>query len=543
MFWDLRVANRSRSAARGVALLAVLVLPAARAGAQCPSAELLPAGATISTLFGTSLAMDGDVMLVGAQFADMTRGAAWVYRRAGAAWMEEAKLVAADGAGPMGMLGVGDQFGGSVALDGDVALVGAHTDDDKGYEAGTAFVFRRVAGSWVQEAKLTASDGQGTQSLWDEADKFGWSVALDGDYALVGAPGDDDLGSESGSVYVFQYTGGLWVEQTKLVAPDGVSTDRLGYSLDLDGDTAVVGAIGRDDLGTNSGGAYVFRRAGTAWQLEGKLLPSSGSLNDLAGWDVAIDGDRAVVGNPGDDDNGLNGGAASVFRRNAGVWSESARLVPQDLGGGNLFGEAVSVSGDRVAVGVRHDNDLGTDAGSAYVFRLVAGVWTQELKLVGSGCCAGPGDELGYAVAIDGDDLAAGAPWTDYTGLDSGLVRTARLVAPDDCNGNGEPDACELLAGTATDLDGDGLLDECQALKSDSLTISVFDGGTQSLDLDAGAAAGGSARGGRERAPRRGSCRSRGAGRRERGPRRGWTRTAGSGGARRRRSRPTAAAV
>ncbi len=160
-------------------------------------------------------------------------------------WNLDGKLTAADGA-------AGDVFGYSVSLSGDTALIGAHFDDDNGGESGSAYVFEKVGGIWVQVAKLTAADGAA-------GDHFGWSTSLLGDTALIGAYSDDDHGTNSGSAYVFQEIGGVWVQVAKLTAADGATYDRFGCSVALSGDTALIGAWRDDDYGTNSGSAYVFR--------------------------------------------------------------------------------------------------------------------------------------------------------------------------------------------------------------------------------------------------------------------------------------------
>jgi hypothetical protein len=210
-----------------------------------------------------------------------------VFTRAAGAWTQQAKLVASDGA-------AGDQFGFSVALDGDTVVIGAFRDDDKGSDSGSAYVFTRAGSGWTQQAKLVASDGAA-------GDQFGWSVALDGDTAVIGARLDDDKGIDSGSAYVFTRAGGAWTQQAKLVASDGAAGDQFGFSVALDGDTAVIGAFGDDDNGSDSGSAYVFTRAGSGWSETLKLLASDGKAFDLLGYyngAVDISGSTVLAGAP-----------------------------------------------------------------------------------------------------------------------------------------------------------------------------------------------------------------------------------------------------
>jgi len=148
-----------------------------------------------------------------------------------------------------------------------------------------------------QEAKLLASDGA-------ESDYFGYSVALDGDTAMIGAPTDYSGSPVSGSVFVFARSAGEWSEQAELLPDDGAAGDRFGHSVALDGDSAIVGAIQDDDNGENSGSAYVLIRAAGVWTEQAKLLASDGADLDRFGASVALDGDTAVVGATTNDDNG-----------------------------------------------------------------------------------------------------------------------------------------------------------------------------------------------------------------------------------------------
>jgi hypothetical protein len=206
----------------------------------------------------------------------------------GSTFTQQQKLVANDGA-------ASDYFSESgVALDGDTLVVGARNYDDNGSNSGSVYVFVRSGTTWTQQQKLVANDGA-------SSDWFGNSVALDGDTLVVGAYGDDDNGSISGSVYVFVRSGTTWSQQQKLVANDGVASGKFGDSVALNGDTLVVGASGDDDKGDMSGSAYIYVRSGTTWSQQQKLVASDGVAGDSFGVFVALDGDTAVVGAYGDD--------------------------------------------------------------------------------------------------------------------------------------------------------------------------------------------------------------------------------------------------
>ncbi|MBI4701376.1 MAG: hypothetical protein HY744_09490 [Deltaproteobacteria bacterium] len=185
--------------------------------------------------------------------------------------------------------------------------MGAHYDDDKGDYSGSAYVFVRSGATWTQQAKLLASDGAA-------GDEFGDSVSLSGDTALVSAFGDDNKSQDYGSAYVFVRSGAIWTEEAKLIASDGAKEDRFGDSVSLSGDSALVSASGDDNKGQDSGSAYVFLRTGASWAQEAKLLASDGAAKDFFGCSVSIGGDTALVGARYDDDKGGDSGSAYVFR-------------------------------------------------------------------------------------------------------------------------------------------------------------------------------------------------------------------------------------
>ena len=250
-------------------------------------------------------------------------------------------------------------------MSGDTAVVGAYLDHHNGIESGSAYVFVRTGSTWTEQAKLTASDGAG-------GDDFGLSVSVDGDTAVVGAFLDDDSGNWSGSAYVFTRTGSTWTEQAKLTASDGASDDWFGYSVSVDGDTAVVGAVYDDHNGIDSGSACVFTRTGSTWTEQAKLTASDGAAGDVFGVSVSVSGDTAVVAAHNDDDSGSNSGSAYVFVRTGSTWTEQAKLTASDAAGQDQFGVSVSVDGDTAVVGAYSDDDNGIDSGSAYVFSPVS---------------------------------------------------------------------------------------------------------------------------------------------------------------------------
>jgi hypothetical protein len=315
----------------------------------------------IDDLFGISVSIDGDYAIVGA-FADddngSDSGSVYIYQRtSGNTWGNEFKITASDGE-------ANDNFGIRVSIDGDYAIVGAYRDNDNGSNSGSAYIYQRTSGNtWSNEFKITASDGAA-------GDRFGISVSIDGDYAIVGANLDDDNGSASGSVYIYQRTSGnTWGNEFKITASDGVVEDQFGHSVSIDGDYAIVGAYFDDDNGNASGSAYIYQRtSGNTWSNEFKITASDGEANDNFGIRVSIDGDYAIVGAPSDDDNGFNSGSVYIYQRTLGnTWGNEFKIIASDGAASDIFG-AVSISGDYAIVGAYGDDDNGDIAGAAYIY-------------------------------------------------------------------------------------------------------------------------------------------------------------------------------
>lgn len=388
--------------------------------------KLLASQGNAADSFGYSCAIEGDTLIVGA-FGDddlgwNNSGSVNIFQRdLSGEWTEVAFLLAPDGE-------PGDHFGEKVALSGDWAMVGAYGEDDLGDQAGAVYVFERNTGrpdNWGFVAKLLANDGEA-------GDSFGDSIAIDAETLVIGAPRDDDLGNNAGAAYVFELDDGgsnTWVEVAKLTAFDGEALDAFGGSVDIDGDYLVVSATGDDDLGTAAGAVYLFDRNSGGidnWGLVTKLLASDGQYQDGFGGGLSIDGETLAIGASGDDDPEDNRGAAYVFERDAGGpdnWGQVAKLTAIDGDRWDHFGISVALDGDSLAVGSYLDDDQGRKSGSAYVYGRDEGgldAWGKVAKLIPS-----DGAELdlfGVALTLDGGTLAIGAYWDDDLGEDSGSV-------------------------------------------------------------------------------------------------------------------------
>ncbi len=298
----------------------------------------------------------------------------------------------------------GDRFGMSVAMSGDVAIVGAPKGGNDGSRTGSAYVYRWDGDSWIEEQKLLASDGEMN-------DSFGMSMAISNDVLLVGAAADGDNGLLSGSAYVFRWNGTKWVQEQKLLAGDGQDFDFFGGCVDVDGDVAVVGAA-EGGFGTFSspGSAYVLRWNGRDWVQEQKLVASDGQIFDNFGLDVAVSGDVIVVGN--------NVNAVYVFRNGGSrdsPWFEEQKLITTS------FARSVAIEDGMVLVGTP-----APGTGSVNVFRWNGATWAMEDNLLASD--AANKDWFGVSVALAGDRAVVGAYWNDDNGSNSGSAYTYRWM-------------------------------------------------------------------------------------------------------------------
>lgn len=434
---------------------ALLILSAALpgwAGTATEVKKLLASDADIGDKFGASVSIDGDTAVVGAWRDGGVSGAfgsAYVFERnAGGAdnWGQVQKLTFSSAV-------LGDKFGVSVSISGDMIAVGTNPVGGNG----KAYLFERNTGgpaAWGEVKMLTAADGAAN-------DKFGLSVSIQGNTVVVAAYGNDDAGSSSGSAYVFERDAGgtgLWGEVKKLTAADAASGDFFGRSVSLSGDKVVVGADGDDDAGTNSGSAYVFERnAGGAenWGQVKKLAAPDGAAFDGFGLAMSIGGDTVVAGVSADNVAGNFAGSAHVFERNAGGaanWGHVKKLISADAAGSDFFGASVSIDGDRIVVGATGDDAAVPDCGSAYAFERNAGGvdnWGQVQKLNASD--AAGGDGFGRSISISGDTVVVGAD-EDHTAVtNSGSAYVFDLSPPPVC-GNGlqeAPEECDDAAGNS----------------------------------------------------------------------------------------------
>ncbi len=315
-----------------------------------------------------------------------------------AAQCELAKVYASDG-------GDTDQFGQAIAIASGTMLVGAHFNDEFGPNAGAAYVYRQLPdGTWTEVTKLTASDAAAD-------DRYAFSVDIwQSRTAVIGSRYNDDIGYGSGSIYVYSINGVDWTEEAKLVANDEQVGSLFGASVAVHANTIVSGASDDDHSGISAGSAYVFSDLGAGWVQTQKLTASDASMDDRYGSSVDVFGDRIVVGAYGADDAtvGLGTGAAYVYEKIGGTWTEVQKLTASQPTAGALFGQRVRIHQDTIVVGAVFGEGNEPFSGAAYVFeRQPDGTWVETAKLTADD--GAETDMFGASVAVHGDTILAGA--------------------------------------------------------------------------------------------------------------------------------------
>lgn len=436
---------------------------------------------------GYSVSIDGNYAVIGAFKNNMSRGCVYVLYNNANTWENIATLTASDGI----------YLGYSVCISGDNIVAGASIGDN----IGSAYVFTKPLSGWTsmtETAKLTASDGA-------TSDQFGGSVSISCDNIVIGAYGDDDAGSASGSAYIFTKPLNGWTTMTetaKLTASDRTATDQFGYSVSISGDNVLVGARYEDGNGYNYGAAYVFSKPTDGWinmTETAKLTASDKDNSDLFGYSVSIDGENIVVGAPGDADNGYNTGSAYVFTKPGSGWSdmtETAKLTASDGASYDWFGHSVSLSNDNIVIGAYRDGDNGVGSGSAYIFKKSVSGWatmTETAKLTASDGVSY--DWFGYSVSISGNNIVVGTPQDRASGLFSGsayvfknetITDVSKLnknelftIYPNPTNGivNFEFAENNIQKLTVSDITGKQIIEKTERQQKEKIDLSGFDSG------------------------------------------------------------------
>ena len=346
---------------------------------QLTEKKLVASDRQATDFFGTSVAISGDYAIIGKPYDNNQRGAAYIFERVDGSW-NQIKLQAINRF-------EGDQFGRSVAISGNYAVIGAYNFTN--YK-GEAYFFERENGTWTQKTKLAASYPSSLGSL------FGTSVAISGNYAIVGAGGESSDASggsavgSAGAAHIFERTNGSWGEVQKIVAGDRQADDNFGISVSIDGNYAIVGAYGEDqdasdlDYRSAAGSAYIFGRVDGSWNQLQKIVANDRQQGDSFGGSVAISENYAIIGASNEDHDASGNssssssdldyrsaaGSAYIFEIDTdGSWNQLQKIVASDREDGDYFGIRVAISGSYAIVGANwKDFDNTNEAGAAYIF-------------------------------------------------------------------------------------------------------------------------------------------------------------------------------
>ena len=351
--------------------------------------------------FGQSVSISGNYAIVGATHSSVKSNQAYIYELSNGTWSAKQILnptIHSDT----------DKVGYSVSMSGNYAIISAW-----GYQSnkGRAHIYELSNGTWTEIQQITASDG------YSQA-KFSRTVAISGNYAIISQPGGTNT---QGCVYIFELSNGTWTEKQKLKATDSVNGDEFGYSVAINGNYAIVGCRSRSSF---TGSAYIFELSNGNWgtAVPGetyrtetqKIAPSELASGDQFGFSVAISGSNALVSSVANDDSGTRTGSAYIFENSNGTWTEKQKLLASDKAGGDNFGHFVSIDGNNAIIGSRGDSEAGSFTGAAYLFQFSNDTWSETKKFLASD--KAERDFFGSSVAINGSYAFVGSPDEDNSG-------------------------------------------------------------------------------------------------------------------------------
>lgn len=363
--------------------------------------KLKPSDGGAEDFFGNAVSINGKTVIVGARFEDTNgwgAGAAYIFRNIGNEWKEEQKIIGSE-------IDEMDFFGTCVDVSGDLAVVGA--PNDRG--TGTVYVYRRINSNWIEEKILQASDGYNGELFGNEV-----AVNSSSNMIVVGAPMDN---LQVGSAYIFIYNGSDWIEAQNICANDCFAGDKFGFSISISEDGKVI-LVG--DVGANSSGrAHAFIQDGEIWVRVSKLTPNQGTYADAFGASVSICKDITVVGSRYDDVDFLDSGSSHIYIRQGNNWIWKTKICAYDRHENQRFGYACIENG-LILVGATHDNQNGLESGAAYIFKLQNDEWIQAAKILPEDGFAE--DWFGSAVKISENIAVISSPYDNDNGINSGSV-------------------------------------------------------------------------------------------------------------------------
>ncbi|GLR18809.1 FG-GAP repeat protein [Portibacter lacus] len=364
---------------------------------------------------GNAVSISGNYAIAGARNASVGnnngQGKVYLFTKNGDHWLDGLFKTSSDGS-------AGDYFGSAVSISNDYALIGAPGKDVGGNaEQGKAYIFKKNNGSWAEESSLVSSDGT-------ISDNFGSSLSISGDYAIIGAP-YKTVGSNEfqGKAYIFKRDGMIWSEHAILTAPDGMEYDQFGSEVSISGDYVIIGVEGKDvGSNTNQGKAYIFKRSGSAWNLQSELLASNETAYSFFGSAVSISGDYASVTYFDYSVGEFGQGKVCVYKRSGTSWNEQVCIIDANGADIDQFGSSLSMSGDHLVIGASQKNVLNnSNQGKGFIYKRSGSLWSEQAGVVSSDGKAG--DFFGFSVAIDGNNVIIGSTNKDVNGnIDQGKV-------------------------------------------------------------------------------------------------------------------------
>jgi len=398
-------------------------------------AKFVPTNAVVGSALGSVSAISGDTAIVGSQFDAPTgsgthEGSAYIYVKSGSGWQLQQKLI---GPSPH----TDQQFGSSVAILGDLAVVGAIFDSTFTNNGGAVYVYERSGGTW----SLTAQIGETNPGYLH---RFGAGVATDGVSILVGSQGGGLLGSGAGYVYV--RSGGSWIESAALENNLVAGSAGFGYSVAILGDHALVGDAGHTfGMMARAGSVSHFHKAGASWILKEKIKAPLPLAEARFGSTVALSGERALIGEPWHaEPSGEPGGAAYVYFLSGNRFELEDVMLPSVPIVGLNFGRGIGLSGDVALIGAPGArNDNGVKTGVAFAFVRAGSQWSRLATIRASDGLVG--DWFGLSVAIDGPNAVICSPKSDEPVLFSGsayLFETRRSTGVSFCTTDGVGVVC-----------------------------------------------------------------------------------------------------
>ncbi len=374
---------------------------------------IFPDGINADNRFGSAVSLQDNRAVIADKFNRVNglfqTGAVYVYELNNGVWSLTQKLIASDA-------GSGDKFGSSVSLSGDRILIGA-TDYDSvnnGSGSGAAYIFDFDGSLWQESTILTATAGS-------SGDALGNAVSLDGNQALVAARNFDDNnnGINTGAAYLFELSGSTWSQTHQFLASDGIDNDDFGSDVSISAGRVLIGADQTNEGFNAAGSAYVYNFDGTLW-IETKLLAPDAATGNRFGGTVSIENNRLLVGALNGEISGNDTGSVYIFDYSTGInmWEFTQEVAADDITGSSFFASSIALSGDKLIVGNFNDSDNGSQSGAAYVFEL-NGTWQQTQKVVTQGAV---GDDFGYSITLDGNRALIGAPLDGENGLNTGAA-------------------------------------------------------------------------------------------------------------------------